>query len=90
MSDRFYFSTDDHPLSSESFNFSALQLACAGQCCKKLSDRSTVEYQELTVEPATKTLYQTISRAVQEQPPKALIVFGIESVVVLMTCYGGY
>src|SRR4028119_1571884 len=50
---------------------------------QKLRDRSTVEYQELVLEPATKTLYQTILNAVQEQPPKALIVFGIESVVAL-------
>jgi tetratricopeptide (TPR) repeat protein len=50
---------------------------------QKLRDRSTVEYQELALEPATKTLYQTILNAVQEQPPKALIVFGIESVVAL-------
>src|SRR4028119_1982042 len=50
---------------------------------EKMRDRSTVEYQELALEPATKTLYQTILNAVQEQPPKALIVFGIESVVAL-------
>ncbi|MBD0342480.1 MAG: hypothetical protein ICV61_16850, partial [Microcoleus sp. Co-bin12] len=50
---------------------------------QKLGARSTVEYQELVLEPATKTLYQTILNAVQEQPPKALIVFGIESVVAL-------
>ena len=49
----------------------------------KLRDRSTVEYQELALEPATKTLYQTILNAVQEQPPKALIVVGIESVVAI-------
>ncbi|MEG4534076.1 nSTAND1 domain-containing NTPase, partial [Microcoleus sp. D2_18a_D3] len=50
---------------------------------EKLRDRSTVEYQELALEPATKTLYQTILNAVQEQPPKALIIVGIESVVAL-------
>ena len=50
---------------------------------QKLRDRSTVEYQELALEPATKTLYQTILNAVQEQPPKALIVVGIESVVAI-------
>ena len=50
---------------------------------EKLRDRSTVEYQELALEPATKTLYQTILNAVQEQPPKALIVVGIESVVAI-------
>lgn len=49
----------------------------------KVRDRSTVEYQELVLEPATKTLYQTILNAVQEQPPKALIVVGIESVVAI-------
>ncbi|MEG4320307.1 MULTISPECIES: hypothetical protein [unclassified Microcoleus] len=49
----------------------------------KLRARSTVEYQELVLEPATKTLYQTIFNAVQEQPPKALIVVGIESVVAI-------
>ena len=50
---------------------------------QKLRDRSTVEYQELALEPATKTLYQTILNAVQEQPPKALIIFGLESVVAI-------
>jgi len=50
---------------------------------QKLRDLSTVEYQELALEPATKTLYQTILNAVQEQPPKALIVVGIESVVAI-------
>ncbi|MBD1811144.1 hypothetical protein NDA07_11720 [Microcoleus vaginatus DQ-U2] len=48
---------------------------------QKLRDSSTVEYQELVLEAATKTLYQTILNAVQKQPPKALIVVGIESVV---------
>jgi len=50
---------------------------------EKMRDRSTIEYQELVLEPATKTLYQTILNAVQEQPPKALIVVGIESVVAI-------
>src|SRR4028118_1957008 len=50
---------------------------------EKMRDRSTVEYQELALEPATKTLYQTILNAVQEQPPKALIIFGLESVVAI-------
>ncbi|WP_445244300.1 nSTAND1 domain-containing NTPase [Microcoleus sp. OTE_8_concoct_300] len=50
---------------------------------QKLRDISTVEYQELVLEAATQTLYQTILNAVQEQPPKALIVFGTESVVAL-------
>jgi len=50
---------------------------------QKLRDRSTVEYQELALEPATKTLYQTLLNAVQEQPPKALIIFGLESVVAI-------
>ncbi|MEG4286567.1 hypothetical protein QUB68_25895, partial [Microcoleus sp. A006_D1] len=49
----------------------------------KLRDRSTVEYQVLVLEPGTRTLYQTIFDAVQEQPPKALIVVGIESVVAI-------
>ncbi|NJK74014.1 MAG: tetratricopeptide repeat protein [Microcoleus sp. SU_5_6] len=47
---------------------------------QKLRDRSTVEYQELVLETATKILHQAILNAVQEQPPKALIVVGIESV----------
>ncbi|MEG4987333.1 hypothetical protein QUB08_16420 [Microcoleus sp. BR0-C5] len=50
---------------------------------EKLRARSTVEYQELVLEPATKTLYQTILNTVQKQPPKALIVVGIESVVAI-------
>ncbi|WP_293336662.1 hypothetical protein [Microcoleus sp. CAWBG58] len=60
-------------------NYASLRYAML----QKLRDRSTVEYQELVLEPATKTLYQTILNAVQEQPPKALIVVGIESVVAL-------
>ncbi|MCU0541539.1 MAG: hypothetical protein MUE44_05040 [Oscillatoriaceae cyanobacterium Prado104] len=47
---------------------------------QQLRDRSTVEYQELILKPETKTLYQTILDAVREQPPKALIIVGIESV----------
>jgi WD40 repeat protein len=60
-------------------NYASLRFAML----EKLRKRSTVEYQELALEPATKTLYHTILTAVQEQPPKALIVFGIESVVAL-------
>ena len=60
-------------------NYASLRLAML----KKLRDISTVEYQELTLHPATKTLYHTILTAVQEQPPKALIIVGIESVVAL-------
>src|SRR6476469_4294362 len=60
-------------------NYASLRFAML----QKLRDISTVEYQELFLEPATKTLYQTILNAVQEQPPKALIVVGIESVVAL-------
>ncbi|MEP6489348.1 hypothetical protein NDI43_13745 [Microcoleus vaginatus GB2-A3] len=60
-------------------NYASLRFAML----QKLRDLSTVEYQELALEPATKTLYQTILNAVQEQPPKALIVLGIESVVAL-------
>ncbi|XZN91522.1 MAG: hypothetical protein ACM65M_01170 [Microcoleus sp.] len=48
-----------------------------------VEDRSTVAYQELVLTPATKILHQTILDAVQEQPPKALIIVGIESVVAL-------
>jgi WD40 repeat protein/tetratricopeptide (TPR) repeat protein/DNA replication protein DnaC len=50
---------------------------------QQLRDRSTIAYQELVLEPTTKILHQTILNAVQEQPPKALIVVGIESVVAL-------
>ena len=60
-------------------NYASLRFAML----QNLRDRSTVEYEELALEPATKTLYQTILNAVQEKPPKALIVFGIESVVAL-------
>ena len=49
----------------------------------KLREISTVEYQVLVLEPTTRTLYQTIFDAVQGQPPKALIVVGIESVVAI-------
>ncbi|MEG5038290.1 MULTISPECIES: eIF2A-related protein [unclassified Microcoleus] len=60
-------------------NYASLRYAML----EKLRDRSTVQYQELVLEPATQTLYQTILNAVQEQPPKALIIVGIESVVAL-------
>jgi WD40 repeat protein/tetratricopeptide (TPR) repeat protein len=60
-------------------NYASLRVAML----QKLRERATVEYQELVLEAATKTLYQTILNAVPEQPPKALIVFGIESVVAL-------
>ena len=60
-------------------NYASLRYAML----EKLRDLSTVEYQELVLEPATKILHQTILNAVQEQPPKALIVVGIESVVAL-------
>ncbi|NJM61610.1 MAG: hypothetical protein HC849_17655 [Oscillatoriales cyanobacterium RU_3_3] len=50
---------------------------------QKLRDRSTVEYQELVLEPATKILHQTILNAVRDRPPKALMVVGIESVVAI-------
>ncbi|MEG4894038.1 hypothetical protein QUA89_10270 [Microcoleus sp. F10-B4] len=48
---------------------------------EKLRDKSTVEYQELALKPATKILYQTILNAVHKRSPKALIIVGIESVV---------
>ena len=60
-------------------NYASLRLAML----QKLRDISTVEYQELFLEAATKTLYQSIFNTVQEQPPKALIIVGIESVVAL-------
>ncbi|MEG3872907.1 nSTAND1 domain-containing NTPase, partial [Microcoleus sp. Z1_B5] len=62
-----------------SCNYASLRSAML----EKLRDRSTVEYQELLLEPATKILHQTIFNAVQQQQPKALIVVGIESVVAL-------
>src|SRR4028118_2099335 len=55
-------------------NYASLRLAML----QKLRDISTVEYQELFLEAATKTLYQSILNTVQEQPPKALIIVGIE------------
>ncbi|MEG3849932.1 ATP-binding protein, partial [Microcoleus sp. herbarium13] len=60
-------------------NYSSLRSAML----QKLREISTVECQKLVLEPATKILHQTILNAVQEQPPKALIVVGIESVVAL-------
>ncbi len=60
-------------------NYASLRSAILEQ----LRDHSTVEYQELLLEPGTKILHQTILNALQEQPPKALIVVGIESVVAI-------
>ncbi|MEG4915208.1 WD40 domain-containing protein, partial [Microcoleus sp. B13-B6] len=66
-------------------NYASLRYAML----EKLRDSSTVEYQELVLEPATQTLYQTILNAVQEQPPKALIIVGIESVVAIDNLLAG-
>jgi hypothetical protein len=50
---------------------------------QELRDRSSLEYQELTLEPTTKSLHQAILNTIQGQQPKALIVTAIESVVAI-------
>ncbi len=69
-------------------NFSLIFARCnyaslREQVRKLLHEQSAVALQELCLPPSTKSLYGTISDAVKENPPQALLVFGVESVLAL-------
>jgi len=50
---------------------------------KQLSKRCSIQIQELTLHPSVTTLLTTILTAIEEPPPQALMVFGLESVVAI-------
>jgi len=75
-------------LSMSQGNFSLIFARCnyaslREQVRKLLHEQSTVAVQELCLPPSAKSLYGTISDAVKENPPQALLVFGVESVIAL-------
>jgi hypothetical protein len=49
----------------------------------RLPEFSSVQIQELTLHPSVNTLFTTILTAMEEPPPPALMVFGLESVVAI-------
>jgi hypothetical protein len=49
----------------------------------RLPEFSCVQIQELTLHPSVNTLFTTILTAMDEPPPPALMVFGLESVVAI-------
>ena len=49
----------------------------------QLKTHSCVRIQELTVHPSVNTLFTTILTTLEEPPPSALMVFGLESVVAI-------
>ena len=53
------------------------------QAVNRLQELSSVQIQELTVHPSVNTLFTTILTAIEEPPPPALMVFGLESVVAI-------
>lgn len=53
------------------------------QAVNQLQELSSVQIQELTVHPSVNTLFTTILTAIEEPPPPALMVFGLESVVAI-------
>jgi hypothetical protein len=50
---------------------------------KQLSKRCSIQIQELILHPSVTTLFTTILTAIEEPPPQALMVFGLESVVAI-------
>jgi hypothetical protein len=60
-------------------NCSSLRL----QMVKRLQENCSVQIQELILHPSVNTLFTTILTAIEEPPPPALIVFGLESVVAI-------
>jgi hypothetical protein len=50
---------------------------------KQLSKRCSIQIQELILHPSVNTLFTTILTAIEEPPPPALMVFGLESVVAI-------
>ena len=53
------------------------------QAVKKLSKSCYIQIQELILHPSVNTLFTTILTAIEEPPPPALMVFGLESVVAI-------
>ena len=51
------------------------------QVVNRLQELSSIQIQELTLHPSVNTLFTTILTAIEEPPPPALMVFGLESVV---------
>src|ERR671932_2586746 len=50
---------------------------------KQLSKRCSTQIQEIILHPSVNTLFTTILTAIEEPPPPALMVFGLESVVAI-------
>lgn len=50
---------------------------------KRLQDLSSLQIQELFLHPSVTTLFTTVLTAIEDQPPPALIVFGLDSVVAI-------
>ena len=50
---------------------------------KKLAKISSIPIQELILHPSVNTLFTTILTSIEEPPPQALMVFGLESVVAI-------
>lgn len=50
---------------------------------KQLSKLYPLQIQELTLHPSVTTLFTTILTAIEEPPPQAMMVFGLESVVAI-------
>jgi len=53
------------------------------QILKQQIELSSAPIQEITIHPSVKTLFTTIETAVENSPPPALIVSGLESVVAI-------
>ena len=68
--------------------FSLILMCCNGssmrrQVVKQLSKSCYIQIQELILHPSVNTLFTTILSAIEEPPPPALMVFGLESVVAI-------
>ncbi len=50
---------------------------------KQLSKLCSTQIQEIILHPSVNTLFTTILTAIEEPPPPALMVFGLESVVAI-------
>lgn len=48
---------------------------------KKLSQRCSIQTEEIILHPSVTTLFTTILTSIEDPPPQALIVFGLESVI---------
>ncbi|HEY9611005.1 hypothetical protein [Allocoleopsis sp.] len=50
---------------------------------KQLSKQCSIQIQEIILHPSVNTLFTTILTAIEEPPPPALMVFGLDSVVAI-------